>query len=69
MKYHPDFHPNYGKPYTNSDYEYMCKFFVVDGANLLGMALGRPPKSISTTVGLLKRTGLFDYYKKVNHYW
>lgn len=27
MKFHPDFHPNQGKPYTTEELEYLCRFY------------------------------------------
>ncbi|WP_214482922.1 DNA-entry nuclease [Bacillus sp. SM2101] len=69
MKYHPYYHPNRGKSYTVEELEYLCKFYEIDGANFMGMALGRPPKSIAATVNKLKDEGKFEYYKLLNKFW
>lgn len=69
LKYHPDYHPNHGKPFTTEELEYMCKYFETDGRRMISMALGRTEHTISTKVTSLKRSGLYDYYKNLNRYW
>lgn len=48
MEYHPDFHPNHGKPITLSEKIYIAKFYDTDGMRLVSFALAhgedyRPP--------------------------
>ncbi|MDR9794057.1 DNA-entry nuclease [Aeribacillus pallidus] len=69
MKYHPSFHENRGKPFTESDLEYICKFYEFDGPELISLALGRTEKTIMTKVYELRKQGLYDYYKNLNKYW
>ena len=44
MKYHPCYHQNLGKRFTEEEKEYLCKY-ASDGMNSMGMALARPPKA------------------------
>lgn len=69
MNYHPDFHPNQGKPFTAEDLEYLCKYYEVDHIQTMAFALGRTEASLIVKVGTLKRQGLYDYYKNRNKYW
>lgn len=69
MRYHPDYHPNMGKPWTQSDIEYLCKYFEVDDINALSFALGRTADSISVKVTRLQQQGKYEYYKNLNKYW
>lgn len=69
MEYNPQFYHNQGKPYTVSEYEYICKFYETDGLQLVSLALGRTENSIHSLVVRLKRNGLFDYYRNLNTFW
>lgn len=69
MKFHPFYHPNTGKKFTESDKEYLCKFFEVDGIHLISMGLGRSPRSIAQKITRMKKTGEYDTYKAINKYW
>jgi hypothetical protein len=69
LKYHPDFHPNHKKTFTESDLEYLCKYYEVDGKKKMSLALGKTETTVSMKVVLLKKNGLFDYYKNLNKHW
>ncbi|WP_052523802.1 hypothetical protein [Geobacillus kaustophilus] len=69
MKYHPEFHHNQGKPFTESDLEYLCKFYEIDGPKSISLALGKTERTIRTKVDQLKKRGLYEYYKNLNKYW
>jgi predicted ArsR family transcriptional regulator len=69
MKYHPEFHKNHEKPFTESDLEYLCKFYDVDGAKLISLALGRTEATVRSKLSNLKKRGLFEYYKNLNKHW
>ncbi|WP_338754247.1 DNA-entry nuclease [Bacillus sp. FJAT-52991] len=69
MKFHPAFHQKHGQPYSESDLEYLCKYWETDGMQLMALALGRPEGAISTKVAKLKKNGRFDYYKNLNKHW
>nr|WP_275900502.1 DNA-entry nuclease [Anoxybacillus rupiensis] len=69
MKYHPELHPNHGKPFTESDLEYLCKFYEFDGAESISLALGKTEHTILTKVYDLRKRGLFEYYKNLNKHW
>jgi hypothetical protein len=69
MMYHPKFHPNHGKQFTQSDLEYLCKYYDCDHKQSLAFALGKTEHTIRSKVNQLKKCGLFDYYKNLNRYW
>lgn len=69
MKYHPDFHPNHGKRFTESDLEYLCKFYGIDGQKSVSLALGKTEMVINQKITSLRKRGLYDYYKNLNRYW
>ncbi|SMQ75788.1 hypothetical protein SAMN05444673_2545 [Bacillus sp. OV166] len=66
MLYHPDFHFNNGKRYTEEELEYLCRFFDFDDIRTISFALGRPETSLATQVSMLKKQGKFSYYKRLN---
>lgn len=69
MCYHPEFHHNHYKKFTESDLEYLCKYWDYDDRRTLSYALGRPEKNLANTVSRLRKSGKFDYYKNLNKYW
>lgn len=69
MMYHPYFHPNHRKKYSDSDYEYLCKYYEIDGVQLMSLAIVTPPKSIVQKIHILKKNILYEYYKNLNEYW
>jgi hypothetical protein len=69
MKFHPDFHQNHKTPFSQSDLEYLCKYFDVDPIRTIAFALGRTEHTCATKVSALKKQGLFEYYKNLNKHW
>ncbi len=69
IKLHPEFHPNHGKPFSESDLEYLCKYYEVDPIRTLAFALGRTEHTCTVRVWMLKKQGLFEYYKNLNKHW
>lgn len=69
MIYHPDFHPNKGKPYTMEELEYICKFCDFDGLRSMSFALGRPEASVANMLSKIKREGKLGYYKRLDKYY
>lgn len=69
MQYHPEFHFAHGKVFTESDLEYVCKFYEVDHVRNLAFAIGKTEQTIRTKVMQLRKRGLFDYYKNLNKHW
>lgn len=67
--YHPEFHPNHGKPMTEKELEYLCKYYDFDGAKSISMGLGRTEKAVAYKVQQLKKDGRFEYYKHLNKHW
>lgn len=53
------------KPFTVYDMTYICKFWEVDGMELMAAAFGRSPKSLAELVRRLKRNGQFDQYRRL----
>lgn len=69
LKYHPQLHPNKGKRLSESELEYLCKYYESDGMKSMSLALGRPEASLANKVKDLKKKGLFEYYKYLNKHW
>lgn len=69
MKYHPDFHFSHGKPFSESDLEYICKYYEVDHSRTIGFAIGKTEQTIRTKVDQLRKQGLYEYYKNLNKHW
>jgi len=69
MKFHPDYHFTHGQPFTESELEYICKYFEADGLKMLSFAIGKTEKAISNKLSQLKKSGSYEYYKKLNKYW
>ncbi len=65
MRYNPEFHPNHGKPFTTGDLIYMCSMWDSMKKANIAMALGRTHSTILTKAYELRKSGLFDYYKKL----
>ncbi|MEK3771111.1 DNA-entry nuclease [Paenibacillus sp. FSL R5-0887] len=63
MEFHPDFHPNHGKPFTQEDLEYLCTFYGVDDARALSFALGKTEHVCRVKFAKLKAQGLVDHYR------
>lgn len=63
LMYHPDFHPNQGKRFTDDETAYLCKFYETDSLKSLSLALGRLERSLEYRIAYLKKAGLFDYYR------
>jgi hypothetical protein len=69
MLYHPDYHPNKGKPYTEEENEYICKFYHHDDLRTLSFALGKPETGIANQLSKLKKAGKIGYYKRLDKYY
>ncbi|GLC88230.1 DNA-entry nuclease [Lysinibacillus piscis] len=69
MNYHPDFHFAQDKPFSESNLEYICKFYEVDDARTISFAIGKTEQTIRAKVTELKENGLYEYYKNRNKYW
>ena len=67
LQYHPNLHPNRGKPFTEEELEYLCAFYEYDGYNSIALALGRTAQTVKNKYNHLKRRGLVQKYK--NQYW
>lgn len=66
MRYHPEFHPNHGKPFTTGELIYMCKYYDIDGPRSIGYALGKTPGVIQSKAAKLKFRGMFEEYKNMS---
>ncbi|KIV57515.1 hypothetical protein TS65_09845 [Aneurinibacillus migulanus] len=67
MNFHPRLHPNQGKPFTEEEKEYLCKYYDIDGSLSMSYVLGRTQKSILNKISKLKRNGMFEYYRGKTH--
>jgi hypothetical protein len=66
MQYHPDFHPNHGKPFSTSDLIYLCKYHKLDGPRGIGFALGKTEQTISVRLNDLRRDGDYEFYRNIS---
>jgi len=69
MLYHPEFHDNQGKRWSEEDLEYVCKFAEVDDLETLALALGRTKATVAEKMHKLRKQNLFDYYRNLNKHW
>ncbi len=69
LNYNPFFHPNMGKTWTESDMEYLCKYYEIDDMKTLSLALGRTANSLVTKKLKLEQQGKYEYYKNLNKHW
>ncbi|MEK3955395.1 DNA-entry nuclease [Psychrobacillus sp. FSL K6-1464] len=69
MKYHPEYHENHRKPFSEPELEYMCKYWHLDSTKTMSLALGKTETTISQKVNELNKSGLFQYYKNLNKHW
>lgn len=65
MQYHPEFHPNHGKPFSQDDLIYMCKFYEIDGPRKISFALGKTEHTVMSRISALRKNGKFEYYKNM----
>ncbi|MGG3884306.1 DNA-entry nuclease [Brevibacillus panacihumi] len=63
IQYHPDFHFNHRKPFTQEELAYLCKFYEVDDSRTMAFALGKTEATIMAKVSDLKKQGLFEYFR------
>lgn len=69
MRYHSEYHDRHSIPFSESDLEYLCKYYYVDGRKSISMALGRTESVVAGKVHELKMKGLIEYYAKLNKHW
>lgn len=69
MKYNPEFHFSHKQPFTESDLEYMCKYYETDGRQKIGFAIGKTEGTVDQKIQQLKKDGLYEYYKNLNKHW
>lgn len=53
MKYHPDYHPNHGKAWSQSDVQYLKDYYSKIGPEEMSFALGRPITAIQQRASML----------------
>ncbi|MGO4181821.1 DNA-entry nuclease [Paenibacillus sp. TAF43_2] len=68
MKYHPDFHPKHGQPFSEEELCYLAKYYKVDGRLSVSLALDRPEGSIQKKYLSLKSNGMLEQYSKLEYY-
>lgn len=57
MNYHPDFHPNQGKPWTTSDEKYLVENYEKFGPEQVSLELGRTIHTVMTRAYELRKSG------------
>jgi hypothetical protein len=68
MKFHPDFHPKRGQPFTDEELCYLAKFYKIDGRFSISLALERPEGVIQRKYLSLKHNGTLEHYRKLQYY-
>lgn len=63
MKYHPDYHTNHRKPFTEDELSYLAKYYESDGRLNMSLALGGTEATVAMKVCELRKKGLWNYYK------
>ncbi len=64
MQYHPEFHENHGKPFTEDDKEYLCMFYEIDNTRALSYAIGKTEVVLRAKYSILKRQGKVEFYRE-----
>lgn len=65
LAYHPDYHPNHGKPWTVRDLAYLCYHYGKVKGGDLALELGRTHATVAQTKLMLVREGRYDGLKKM----
>lgn len=58
MRYHPEFHPNNGKPWTTTEQKYLLDYYYVIGAEQISFDLGRTIQTIYEYASRMRHDGL-----------
>lgn len=66
LKYHPKLHGKTGKPWTEDDLEYLCKYHAVDDIGSIALALDRTHATVASKLTDLRKNGKYDYYRSLN---
>lgn len=66
MKYHPDFHPNHGKPYTTKENAFIIQHYRKGKVQWLSMVLGRTEHSLRRHREEIAEQGLYDHYMNMD---
>lgn len=69
MLYHPEFHENQGKKWTEEDLEYICKYHDIDHLETLALAVGRTKMTVANKLTDLRKANKYDYYRNLNKHW
>jgi hypothetical protein len=66
MQYHPDFHPNHGKPFKLDEIIYICKYHQTDDIRSLSFAVGRTEHTVASKITSLRKDGLYWKYRSMS---
>lgn len=66
MRYHSEFHPQHGEPFSVSDLIYLCKFHKIDSARSLSFALGKTESTVMSRLSSMKKSGDYDIYRNMD---
>lgn len=58
MNYHPEYHPNNGKPWTTTDEKYLIEYYDRIGPEQVGLDLGRTTSTVMTRAYELRKKRL-----------
>jgi len=57
MNYHPEYHPNQGRPWTTRDQKYLIEYYEKLGPEQVSLALGRTIHTVMQRACELRKTG------------
>lgn len=66
LAYHPDFHPNQGKPWTTRELAYLCFHYETTCKMDLGMDMGRTQAAIMQKKLELVKNERYEELKKIH---
>ena len=58
MRYHPEYHDRYKKPWTTSDERYLIEHYYADGPEQVSFALGKTTASVMWRAYELRKKGI-----------
>ncbi len=62
LKYNEAFHFNHGKPFSEEDLIYLCKFWETEDVKSLSLGLGRTEMTLVSKITRLKQDGMYQVY-------
>ncbi len=65
LKYSQEMCERHYKPFTTNELVYLCQYYGNISSRELAMALGRTQKAILNKISKMKKSGEYEFYKKI----